>query len=361
MTLGANEWLRVTLAERAGFWRLTAEQFRVAVNLVAIARVSEGAPRVVGSSDELERYFGMNRAKIRRTLDALERSGFCRVWVTRGRAATISIALLDSRPFDIQLSLPVFVSNLDGTQHHETVCESLADHGDRGRFSEELSSDDETKLSVEGRARDQDLLRSPSDPHLRSDPRSSDSRDLTGTEIQISTREKLAAWVEPEGAEQPKTSSRKRVDVDSIPDRAWAAADYLRERVLQSNPAAFVGRKQWDRAVKGGLRMDWANSFRLFHRKLVEALRNADAAAGDAEAWNEIAKTVRWLFHEQTVKTRFIVECPNTLSDKWDRIQAVRRNNAAKTAHDSQPRRPDGRPDTMAGRKLEKWSLDAKP
>lgn len=355
MTLGAHAWLATTLTERAKFWRLSADQFRVAITLVAVARISDGAPRVVTSSSELERYFGMARGKIRRVLDALEAAGFCRVWTAKGRGGITSIALLDPRPFEMQLSLPISPIIQSDVQDAEMVCESLADHGDRGHLIDHLDSDEKAQMIGGGRARDQDLQRSPSDPPLRSDLRSSSSRDLTSKEIQISPLEKMAAWLETSEGDPPAKAVRKRIDADAIPDRAFAAADYLRGRVLNENKAAFVGRRPWD--GKAGLRLDWANGFRVLHRHVVEAMKNADAAVGDAEAWAEIAKTVKWIFTGQSTKARFIVESPDAVREKWDRIQAVRRNNRAKSDEESKPKRGDGRPDPMAARELQRWTL----
>lgn len=151
----------------------------------------------------------------------------------------------------------------------------------------------------------------------------------------------------------PGKSRHPRIDVERIPERAWKAADYLRSQILIRSPGAVLGTKPWKpgwiwangtaAGVKvgdgsmNGLRLSWANSFRLFQAKLAEALGNAGKIARPEDAWEEIAKTVYWLFHKQPAGVGFIVECPDTLRDKWDRIQAVRVANKTPGMSDRKP------------------------
>lgn len=364
--LSASEWLRTTF--RDPLWRVTPDQFRIAMALVAMADVKDGTARVSAPSSDFERFFGMTRGKFRRALAALEASGFCQVWASKGRNGLTQVILRDLRAFSVQMALPIINRYV---QDAELLCDSSADHGERGHSADHLKSSDSDKLDkmiTESRARDQDLQRSPSDQDLRS----SDLQDLTSTEKQKSTFAGMAGWVDgrPESTDQDRTT-RFRIDVSSIPDRAWAAADYLRAQVLLENPVAFVGRKPWengwDYPVDGkpkrlgegsrtGLRLAWAHGFRLLHGKVAAALRSADPAAGDAEAWAEIARTVRWLFREQpVVGPRFVVEAPDSLTDKWDNIQRIRINRARAEAVPKPARGADNRPDRQAERAFKRW------
>lgn len=365
---------------REPWWRLTADQFRIAMTLVAIAEFRDGAARVTASTSDFERFFGMPRSKIRRALEALERAGFCQIWSSKGRAGTTSVVLRDARPFNstIQRAIP---ERLSETQDADMVCESLADLGDRGHLpgtiTGTITSSDSDDLAIRsgnhsgGRAPDQDLQRS--SPDLGSDLRPPDPVDLTSN-TKKSPIEKLAApWVD-EAASQPgsdaeTTTARSRLDPDAIPDRAWAAADYLRAQVLAENRAAFVGTKPWESGwefpaagkpikvgdgSRSGLRLSWANAFRLLNGKVVAAMKNADPKVTEADAWSEIARTVRWLFLDQPVEPRFVVESPDSLREKWDNIQ---RNRANRARADAQPkaRGADNRPDPQAAREFKRW------
>ena len=231
------------------------------------------------------------------------------------------------------------------------VCESSAFLRDRGHFTSEKPAIFGTEIT-DPRARDQDLQRSDlPDPDLRSEIRSPTSRDLTSNTVTAS---------ESSASERAKPRTR-RIDPAKIPERAWAAADYLRSRVLIENPAAMVGTRPWEyghRWTAGagehigdgsrtGLRLSWADKFRLFHAALVKALRNADPKATDEVAWEQIARTVHWLFHKQPAEPRFIVECPDSLRDKWDNIQ---KNIANQRRAAEQPRGANGRPDPIQPR-----------
>lgn len=163
---------------------------------------------------------------------------------------------------------------------------------------------------------------------------------------------------------KPRT---RRVDASKIPERAWAAADYLRAQVLEECPAAVVGTRPWEagwrwppgsRGVREGdgsrtgLRLAWANSFRLLHGRLLKAMRNGNPATTPDDTWNEISRAVHWLFHDQQETARFVVQSPDSIRDKWDRIQTARRRQQRAPA---QARGPDGRPDPQADRQLTRW------
>lgn len=143
---------------------------------------------------------------------------------------------------------------------------------------------------------------------------------------------------EPPGPEPKAKAKRSREpDADRIPPRAWAAADYLRSRVLDEDPRAAVSRRPWGPEHRSGLRLTWANTFRLMNEQ-------------DGREWDEIARTVSWLF-KQPPGPRFVVQSPDALRAKWDRIQAHRRNLAAAAAAP-----PAGRPaDTRPPAKFKTW------
>jgi hypothetical protein len=103
-----------------------------------------------------------------------------------------------------------------------------------------------------------------------------------------------------------------------VPARAWKAADYLRGQILAEDPKAAVSRQPWGDDVQHGIRLGWANEIRI----MVER---------DKRTYEEIAEVLRFVFHEQSSGHKFVVQSPGSLKDKWDRIQAVRRNQAQKT------------------------------
>jgi tRNA A37 threonylcarbamoyladenosine dehydratase len=85
----------------------------------------------------------------------------------------------------------------------------------------------------------------------------------------------------------------------------------------------------------------------LLHAWLLKAMRNVNPAATEEAAWEEIAKAVYWLFHKQRVSgPRFVVQSPDSLRDKWDRIKRCRENSA-----NSSQRGANGRPDPIQKRR----------
>lgn len=108
-----------------------------------------------------------------------------------------------------------------------------------------------------------------------------------------------------------KASKAERAE--RVPDRAWKAADALRNLILQEDPRAAIGLKPWGDAVRDGIRLEWADAIRL----IVER---------DRRSWDDLKDTMRWLFHQQPAGPKFVVQSPEALRKKWDRIQAQRRN-----------------------------------
>lgn len=120
----------------------------------------------------------------------------------------------------------------------------------------------------------------------------------------------------PEGglSEVKRKTDRAVADkAAKIPDRAWKAADYLREQVLAEDPNALVSKQPWGEDVRTGWRLGWANEIRL----MVER---------DKRTYEQIAEVLRYVFTEQIGDKRFVVQSADALREKFDRIQAVRRN-----------------------------------
>lgn len=122
-------------------------------------------------------------------------------------------------------------------------------------------------------------------------------------------------------------AKRRTPDPTRIPDRAWAGADYLRSRLVTEDPASWIARQKWDAGVKEGTRLKWADTIRLLNE-------------ADKHDYDEIAKVVSWLFSQPLGGPRFVVQSPESLREKWDQIQAVRRNKSAP----QRGRQPDNRP-----------------
>ena len=102
--------------------------------------------------------------------------------------------------------------------------------------------------------------------------------------------------------------------------RALDGADYLRRKLLEEQPDHRLSKRAWDDTDPQ--RLKWANVIRL----MVER---------DGRSYDDIASTVKWLFDGQTNEAKFIVQSPESLREKWDRIQAVRTNQ-------ERPRAPSG-------------------
>lgn len=411
-------WLRELVG--SPWWALPAEQLRVALTLVAMAEVREGVPVVTTNLGQLSAKLGMQRSAAHRALAELADAGFCRITAVRGRGGQTEITLTAEeavrellitetsqsltpcfRPVG-EHYLPTFRTNDDaghelyqplvnvGESEENPVDREHLESARREHLQVEVIAD-ESGEKIDGREHfefenlehfasrpDQDLQRSPL-PDLISDLRSPTSRDLSNTETQISDHSPSGAddgvrggdgmSNDPEpgddlpGAKEP----RRRIDAAKIPERAWAAADYLRAQVLEQNAAAIVGTRQWEAGwswpagskgvregdgSRAGLRLAWANTFRLLHQRLIKALKSANPAATADDAWNEISRCVWWLFHGQTSSARFRVESPDSLATKWDRIQSARREQ-----RDEKPvaRGADRRPDPQAQRQFTRW------
>jgi hypothetical protein len=337
-----REWLRAAAGTR--WWGLPDGHVRVALALVAM---SDEDGRLVTTFDDMVMVCRMPRASLWRVLAALESAGFCTKQASSGRAG--ETVLLITQPGTLEHSTVIDESSppesvVERMTWNESAKRSRSESTDENccgsasppRFPGTFKSTDLERFQTIGpeirpgasRASDLDLQRSSGSG---SPLRSPDSQDLTRSEIK---------------KVPPK---KRRTDPLKVPPRAWAGADYLRTRVLEVNAAAFVGTKPWEGDT--GLRLTWANSFRLLGDQTLKAMKNAGPAT-EADAWEAIARTVQWLFDGQGPSHRFVVESPDSLREKWDAIQAVRRNKQIQPA----ARGSDGRPDPLAERTYKRLS-----
>lgn len=359
----AAEWLRATMREGAPWWRLPPEQVRMALWLIAACEVRDGSPRLVATVDDIARYHRVTKQKVRRALDALERTGFCRVWGQRGRGGLTQIVLSDTRPFGQRLS-PVL---LQAGTIDESVESDTEDVTHSGHSPGHLPEGPEIKWPVikpvicevpeTTDPSGQDLLRSSEDPDLGSDlPRSPTSQDLSRSKE--FDPDGSAIWAVEEAGDEPAPAkeSNVRTPPDRIPERSFAAADYLRSALLAENKAAALGAVKWSPESKTGRRLAWADSFRRLHAVVLTAMRNDNPEAQESSAWEEIARTVHWVFHGQQAELRYriVVESPETLRDKWDAIQAKRRRQKLEASQPKPARGADGRPDPIAAREFKR-------
>lgn len=136
------------------------------------------------------------------------------------------------------------------------------------------------------------------------------------------------------GDVKTKTLQAVKDKADRIPERAWRAADYLRTLVLEEDPQALVCKQPWTESVRNGWRLGWADQIRL----MVER---------DHRTYEQIAEVMHYVFREQKTGPKFVVQSADSLREKFDRIQAVRRNNAPRNAAVGrvEPKQPSEYPD----------------
>lgn len=342
------------MREGATWWRMCGDHLKIAIWLVGACQIRDGAPRLIAPIDDIARFHGMSRMKIRRALDAMERTGFCRVWGQRGRGGLTQIVLNDARPF----GMPNTTGLLQDGNHEENFrsddCSELAflapaDHLRqlaRPEPNQMVGGGDPTikptilEISQVPETTDPsylDLLRSSEDPDLRSDLRSSASQDLTRSKESVLMVATIQVSGELKASHDPDEPAT-RIAVERIPERSFAAADYLRTALLAESKTAVIGTIKWSVTTKTGRRLAWADSFRKLHVSVLAGMRNGAPDTSETTAWEEIARTVHWIFHGQTcdLKYRLVVESPDTLKDKWDAIQATRRRQRLEA---SQPKK----------------------
>lgn len=133
-----------------------------------------------------------------------------------------------------------------------------------------------------------------------------------------------------------------RIDATMVPDRAFAAADWLRAYVMAMYPSAAVARYPWGPA-KVGDRLIWARELTV-----IAEPRAKGRVGRDGRGWDEVARVVKWLFEDQTGEHLFVVQSPTALREKWGRIQAVR----------EQQRKPQRKPAALSRRTFTRWDDD---
>lgn len=320
---------------------------------MSVAEIADGTPRLVSTIDDIARHHASSRMKIRRALDALERVGFCTLWGTRGTGGMTQIVINDSGAFGSTGRNGVTDDSYVRLNTQDSTSSGVV--GDHWREpdipSQPTITTDHFQVSEISSSLDLDLSGSTkiSDP----DPR---SEDLTRTE-DMSPTYGTTIWAEPAENRAPEAAPKTGPKMRSvtIPDRAWGAADYLRGQVLAENKSAILGRHPWAADQKTGLRLSWADTFRLLHARVLGAMRNERPEASPDDAWNEIARTVHWLFRQPIGPARFEVECPRSLGTKWDRIQRTRRRHAEIASQPQLARGADNRPDPQAAREFKRW------
>ncbi len=342
------------------------------MNLLALAREGDDTAQVGGDSDhrvvtrmdDLVTLCGSSRATVRRMLAELEERGVCRVSTKTGRAATVTVILGQFLAETLASFRP------PETPDNQDACGAQAPPPaeNSGQISETvhgrvipLFPDGDLPPVPPARA-DLDLLRS-SDQISGSEDLSRSSRSVSPAVAQIPA---ASDWPpEFQGASKAPGTKKSHVDLTQIPERAWAAADYLRSQVLAQHRTAVLGAKPWDpgwafdgqaRRIgdgsRTGLRLSWADEFRSLHARVHRARLNAGQTTPE-QTWDEVSRTVHWLFHGQQAdpKYRLVVESPGSLTTKWDAIQNARRRQQADV-----PRRADGKPDPRARREIKLWT-----
>jgi len=75
------------------------------------------------------------------------------------------------------------------------------------------------------------------------------------------------------------------------------------------------------------MRRKWAADLDLLHKR-------------DGREWQEVFDAIEWVFHGQTGDYRFVVQSPDALRAKWDRIALAMAKRPAQQQQDSGPWRP---------------------
>lgn len=144
---------------------------------------------------------------------------------------------------------------------------------------------------------------------------------------------------DPEPPKQPKSQAeRDEEKAGRCHERAWKAADRFRELVLEQQPGHAMRNKPWSGHT--GSRLSWAYSLHL----LVTA---------DGRSWEDLHDVLQWLFKRQTAgKHNFVVQSPDSLREKWDRIAQFRANNGGPKQVSRREPTPDTPPELSGFAKL---------
>jgi hypothetical protein len=95
-------------------------------------------------------------------------------------------------------------------------------------------------------------------------------------------------------------------EVREVPPECLKAADQLRNTIVAVQPTNRLA-KAWTSAT----RKNWAESFDRLNRL-------------DGRSWTDISLVIHWLFYEQVGDAKFVVQSPDALREKWDRIEGHR-------------------------------------
>ena len=131
----------------------------------------------------------------------------------------------------------------------------------------------------------------------------------------------------------------KRIGQRAIPDRAFAAADWMRAYVVNRYPYAYIARRPWGKERLND-RLVWASQLAV--------IAEPKPVGIDGRGWSEVARVVKWLFEEQLASERpFVVQSPKALREKWGNIQAA----MARSRHDVKRKAPQ----PASGRVFQSW------
>lgn len=358
-----------------------------------------GSPVATYSMEDLVAATASNRFAVARSLNELRDGGFVKFQNQRGRSSTLLFAVSDPK-HSAQLFAQLFAhieiqfpnrdttvfpqsSDKESTGHAQLNAQLFAHIPDQLKRGVETGGATSSKMgtlalfsgtatgSVD-RASDQrsdspqrsdlDLGSGSGSPPITldqeqifvpSDPPVREGENLIRTGLQaMLVLGGHAPSTEPEDDPGSRKKAPPRVTADAIPDRAWAAADFFRAQLLIEQPNVWVSRQTWESGApatattaakvgsRTGARLKWANEFRLLHTQ-------------DKHDWDEIARTVGWLFRQPPGPAKFVVQSPDALRAKWDRIQAVRVNSAI-------PRRPFQQPENRETPQFTRWEDEPK-
>jgi hypothetical protein len=242
-----------------------------------------------------------SRATVMRTLDELHRTGFIHIKTTAGRFGGTEAILLHREWFGEQN--PAHLNPPIDAQNYETRSTAPQRAGQLpGQFPEQFN---QPVLD----------LSNPSLPDP--DPSSGLQSRSPTSETEQRTPPDAMTTNEPNDPATNPQGKRPKIDPAKIPPPAWRAADGLRAQILKHDPAHKIGTVKWD-GDSSGIRLKWAHVFDLMNRL-------------DRRDWGEIGGVIRWLYPDDASKgpspaaRMFVILSPESLREKFDRVQAARR------------------------------------
>lgn len=319
----------------ADWWReLGDRQFRLWLNLLALARPDGTGRRVDARLDDLVALCGASRDSVKATLARLSDLGMCRAAVSAGRVPGVVVLMpvQVTQPSTGARIIPMFpAKDLDKPSPSRDL--------DLQRPS--TSDPDQVALPL-------DMSQNPGPARASRPPLGSESLPVSSPSTRDEGRDADSdagdlQWASGYRAVGGNLGSEARTS--RVPDRAWAAADWLRAKLLERDPRCALSRVAWSDAIgplRSGRRLEWADEFRLINER-------------DGKEWDEIARALHWVFHAQTQEPRYRirVDSPGSLREKWDKIQEQRRRQQEQA---EVRRGADGRPDPQAARPTKTWT-----